>query len=99
MTETEFLQQVKLLFDAICEHIESHNPDLDVLAHGALVEIENDDGAKVIVNQQASMNEVWLASREGGYHFKFNGSNWVNTRDNVDFWDYLSRAIALIDNA
>ena len=96
MTETEFLQQVKVLFDAISEHIEAKEADLDVLAHGAVLEIENDDGQKVIVNQQASMNEIWLASREGGYHFKFADGTWVNTRDGADFWVYLERALALL---
>lgn len=96
MTETEFLQQVKTLFDAITAHIEAKDADLDVLAHGAVLEIENDDGQKVIVNQQAAMSEVWLASREGGYHFKFADGTWLNTRDGADFWVYLERALALL---
>jgi CyaY protein len=95
MTETEFLQQVKLLFDAIEAKIERLNDDLDVLRHGALLEIENDDGHKIIINQQASMNEVWLASREGGYHFKWDGE-WVNTRDGATFDSYLDTALAAL---
>ncbi|TDR31549.1 iron donor protein CyaY [Hydromonas duriensis] len=98
MTETEFLQQVKILFDDISEKVEQNHTDLDILAHGAVLEIENDDGQKVIVNQQAAMNEVWLASREGGYHFKFANGEWLNTRDNANFWSYLERALQLLDN-
>ena len=93
MTETEYLQQAKRLFDAILSHIEDTHDDLETQANGAVLEIENDDGQKVIINQQAAMQEVWLASRSGGYHFKFDNDAWVNTRDGRDFWDYLAEAL------
>ena len=93
MTETEYLQQTQTLFNAVMSHIEDNYPDLDAQTQGAVLEIENDDGQKIIINQQAAMQEVWLASRSGGYHFKWNGSRWVNTRDGTDFWDFLRLAI------
>ncbi|MBP6242258.1 MAG: iron donor protein CyaY, partial [Hydromonas sp.] len=46
-----------------------------------------------IINQQTPMQEVWLASRSGGYHFKWNGATWVNTRDGADFWEFLRLAL------
>ena len=98
MTETEYLQQAKRLFDAIMSHIEEVHPDLETQAHGAVLEIENDDGQKIIINQQAAMQEVWLASRAGGYHFKFANDVWMNTRDARDFWDYLAEAVAGLNN-
>ena len=82
MTETEYLQQTQMLFNTVMAHIE-----------GAIVEIENDDGQKIIINQQTPMQEVWLASRSGGYHFKWNGATWVNTRDGADFWEFLRLAL------
>ncbi|MGL4767265.1 MAG: iron donor protein CyaY [Formosimonas sp.] len=93
MTETEFLQQVKVLFDAIERKIEALDDDFDVLRHGALLEIEADNGHKIIINQQAAMQEVWLASRSGGYHFKLDAGQWRNTRDNAAFDDYLTTAL------
>lgn len=97
MTESEYLQQSQALFNTILAHIESAHPDLDALASGAVLEIENNDGQKIIVNQQAAMQEVWLASRSGGYHFKWDGAVWINTRDGADFWQYLNEAVAQID--
>ena len=94
MTETENLQQAKHLFDAILSHIENKHDNLETQVHGAVLEIENDDGQKVIINQQAAMKEIWLASRAGGYHFKFDNDAWVNTRDGRDFWDYLAEVVA-----
>ena len=93
MTETEYLQQTKMLFNTVMAHIEDNYPDLDAQSQGAIVEIENDDGQKIIINQQTPMQEVWLASRSGGYHFKWNGATWVNTRDGADFWEFLRLAL------
>lgn len=97
MTETEYLQQTQMLFNTVMAHIEDNYPDLDAQSQGAIVEIENDDGQKIIINQQTPMQEVWLASRSGGYHFKWNGATWVNTRDGSDFWDFLQSAVAQIN--
>lgn len=93
MTETEFLQQVKLLFDAIEAKIDESDDDLDVLRHGSLLEIESDSGQKIIINQQVAMHEVWLASKSGGYHFKYDGGQWLNTRDGATFDTYLNTAL------
>jgi CyaY protein len=93
MTETEYLQQTQMLFNTVMAHIEDNYPDLDAQSQGAIVEIENDDGQKIIINQQTPMQEVWLASRSGGYHFKWNGATWVNTRDGADFWEFLRLAL------
>ena len=97
MTETEYLQQTQMLFNTVMAHIEDNYPDLDAQSQGAIVEIENQDGQKIIINQQTPMQEVWLASRSGGYHFKWNGATWVNTRDGADFWEFLR--LALIESS
>ena len=97
MTETEYLQQTQLLFNTVMAHIEDNYPDLDAQSQGAIVEIENDDGQKIIINQQTPMQEVWLASRSGGYHFKWNGATWVNTRDGADFWEFLNMTLSEIN--
>ena len=97
MTETEYLQQTQMLFNTVMAHIEDNYPDLDAQSQSAIVEIENDDGQKIIINQQTPMQEVWLASRLGGYHFKWNGASWVNTRDGADFWEFLNTAVAQIN--
>lgn len=96
MTETEFLQNAQQLFEQVTQRIETDFEDLDVYQHGAVFEIENDEGQKIIINQQAAMHEVWLASREGGYHFKWANGQWLNTRDGQSFDTYLTRALALL---
>ncbi|HNW01432.1 MAG TPA: frataxin domain-containing protein, partial [Burkholderiaceae bacterium] len=36
-------------------------------------------------------HEVWLAARSGGYHYKFDGTNWQDTKGQGEFFTCLSR--------
>ena len=37
------------------------------------------------------MQEVWLAARSGGYHYRHDGTAWVDTKTGEEFFDNLSR--------
>jgi CyaY protein len=34
---------------------------------------------------------VWLAARCGGFHYKFDGAHWQDTKGQGEFWQSLSR--------
>jgi CyaY protein len=34
---------------------------------------------------------VWLAARCGGFHYKFDGTVWQDTKGQGEFWQSLSR--------
>lgn len=99
MTESEFLEQA----EAVLSHVEvaleelADSTDLDVECSrsGNVLEIEIiDNGSKIIVNSQAPMQELWVAAKSGGYHFKSNGNDWINTRDGSEFFAVLSQAVS-----
>ena len=60
---------------------------------GNVLELEFDDGAKIIVNLQTPMREIWVAGRAGGFHFRRDGARWVDTRDGTELFALLSRLI------
>ena len=64
--------------------------DIDTSRAGGLVELEFPDGSKIVVNKQPPLHEIWLAARNGGFHFKFTDEGWRDTRDGVDFFARLS---------
>jgi CyaY protein len=33
---------------------------------------------------------VWLAARSGGYHFRFDGAQWADTKGQGEFFQRLS---------
>ncbi len=86
MTESEFLQQAEATLSQIEATLEqlANTSDLDVecTRSGNVLEIEFiDNGTKIIVNSQAPMQELWVAAKSGGFHFKAQGSQWINHRD------------------
>lgn len=66
--------------------------DIDGQRTGGLLELEFPDGSMVVVNTQPPLHELWLAARDGGYHFAHADGQWRDTRDGVEFFARLSAA-------
>jgi CyaY protein len=64
--------------------------DVECKRNGNVLEIEFiDNGSKIIVNSQAPLQEMWVAARSGGFHYKRVGDEWRNTRDDSEFFAAL----------
>ena len=46
--------------------------------------------SQVVINLQKPLHEVWLATRSGGYHYRHDGTAWMDTKGQGDFWVQLS---------
>jgi CyaY protein len=96
MSETEFLDLAQSTLDAIESALDRLNDedvvDVECKRSGNVLEIEFiDNGSKIIVNSQAPLQEMWVAARAGGYHYKRVGDEWRNTRDDSEFYASLSK--------
>lgn len=96
MTETEFLdladQTLKRIEEAFDRLNDEDVVDVECKRSGNVLEIEFiDNGSKIIVNSQAPLQEMWVAARSGGFHYKRVGDEWRNTRDESEFFASLSR--------
>ena len=95
MTESEFLalaDQTLATIEAALERI-ANDTDLDIECSRSsnVLTIEFvDNGSKIIVNSQAPMQEMWVAARSGGFHYRREGGKWVNTRDGTELFVALS---------
>ncbi|HSD37895.1 MAG TPA: iron donor protein CyaY [Rhodocyclaceae bacterium] len=68
--------------------------DLDIESKpGGILELEFDNGSKIIINRHAAAREIWVAARSGGFHYKPEGGRWINTRDGEDLYVALARLI------
>ena len=65
--------------------------DIDSQRTGGLLELSFPAGSKIVVNTQPPLHELWLATRAGGYHFKWADGGWRDTRDGVEFFVRLSQ--------
>jgi len=60
------------------------------LAPGGVLEIEFADRSKIIVNRHGVAREIWVAARAGGFHFRWDGAAWRDTRDSAELMEKLS---------
>ena len=64
------------------------------MVSAGVLEIELHDGSKIIVNRHAPAQELWVAARSGGFHFRWDGRCWRDTRDGSELFAALSALIS-----
>ena len=47
--------------------------------------------SQIVINLQKPLQEIWMAAKAGGFHYKFNSSQWRDTKDSSEFFANLSR--------
>ncbi|MFO1379231.1 MAG: iron donor protein CyaY [Chitinivorax sp.] len=95
MNESEFLELADAVFERIQNTIDQQGVDVECTINGAVLELEFDDGSKVIVNRHAPNQELWIAAKSGGFHFGLRDKQWRNTRDSREFFEHLGELIAV----
>jgi CyaY protein len=95
MTDTEFMDQAEMLLKAIegnCDRINDEMiADVDNQRTGGMVTIVFANRSQIVINLQKPLHEIWLAAKSGGYHYKFNSGQWMDTKGQGEFFENLSR--------
>jgi len=99
MTETEFLERAEAALGSIESAIDAVDGDIEVTRAGNVMTLELTDGSKVVVNSQAPMQQIWLASRSGAHHYAWDGNTWCDTRDGAELFVALSRLLSALGGA
>jgi CyaY protein len=96
MTETEFIHRADAVLSEIGEALDASELDCDWEIADGILTIDLESG-KVIVNRHALNREIWLASSAtGGAHFRYDGSQWRDTRGGDSLRDGVSKAISAL---
>ena len=94
MTESEFLNYSDRLFAYLDKQIEILELDIDSQHTGNVLTLECDDtGEKIIINRHTPNQELWIASKSGGYHFSFDGTAWRAQKDGSEFFAVLNEVM------
>lgn len=95
MTDTEYMDHAESALAAIeqgCDRInDATDADIDNQRVGGMITITFPNGSQLIVNLQKPLQEIWLAARSGGYHYKHDGKGWVDTKTGEELFGNLSR--------
>ena len=95
MTEGEFEALAEATLSQIRQALEASAPDVDVEAKGeGVLELEFEDGSRMVINRHGAAREIWVAARAGGYHFRWDGTAWRDTRDRTELFAALSKLVS-----
>jgi CyaY protein len=95
MNEAEFAARADAALQSIEQALEECGVDVDVLLkEGGILELEFADRSRIIVNRHAAAREIWVAARSGGFHFRWDGNAWRDTRDSTELFAALSRLVS-----
>ena len=93
ISATEFNETVDALFDQIVETIDESEAADDVELNQGVLEITCIDQSKIIINRHAPTQEIWVAAKSGGYHFRWADGVWLDTRSGEPLSDAISRVV------
>lgn len=95
MTDPEYMDRAEALLarvETCCDRInEATDADIDNQRVGGMVTLTFRNGSQIVVNLQKPLHEVWMAARAGGFHYKFDGARWLDTKGHGEFFAHLSR--------
>ena len=95
MTPSEFDSLADAMLERIARAVEESGADCDCEPKGSgVLELEFADGSRIVVNRHSAARQIWVAARSGGYHFRWNGSDWVDTREGCELLAALSRLVS-----
>jgi CyaY protein len=92
MEDSEFTQ----LADAALTNIETAIDEcgVDCNRSGNLLEVEFDNGSKIIINRHDVNREIWVAARSGGFHYAWQDEIWQSQRDGSELYAKLTELFA-----
>ena len=95
MTDLEYLDRAEALLASVeagCDRInDTSDADIDNQRVGGMVTLTVRDRSQIIVNLQRPLQEVWLAARSGGFHYRWDGQCWRDTKRASEFFADLDR--------
>jgi CyaY protein len=95
MTDPDFMDRAEALLARIetsCDRINDEtDADIDNQRVGGMVTLTFRNGSQIVVNLQKPLHEVWLAARAGGFHYRFDGTQWSDTKGQGEFFSHLTR--------
>lgn len=94
MTDKEYLDRAETALswlERACDRINDlTDADIDNQRVGGMITLTFSNGSQIIVNLQKPLQEIWMAAKAGGFHYKFDGQQWMDTKGQGEFFTQLS---------
>lgn len=98
MTDLEYLGHAETALKAVemaCDQINDQtDADIDNQRTGGMITLTFENRSQIIINLQKPLQEIWMAAKAGGFHYKLTHGQWRDTKDTSEFFTSLSRYAA-----
>jgi len=95
MTQADFEALADAALEQIQLSLDASGIDVDVESKAdGVVELTFEDGSKMVINRHRAAREIWVAARAGGFHFRWDGTAWRDTRDGAELFAALSKLVS-----
>ena len=95
MTENEFNELADAVFKRIEQTLDASGTDIECNLNGPVLELEFEDGSKIIINRHGPNQEIWLAAKSGGFHYAMQDGQWISRRDGSELFLKLEELVRL----
>lgn len=95
MNDSEYNMAAEDVLLAVEEAIEDCGHDIDYEGVGGLLTLTFKNSTKIIINKQAPLKEIWVATKFNGHHFHFDNEQWIDKRGGGEFWQFISQAVSV----
>lgn len=94
MNDSEYNLIADELILAVEENLDDCPVDIDYESVSGLLELIFLNGTKIVINKQAPLHQIWVATKFNGHHFEYQDGQWIDNRGAGEFWQFISQAIS-----
>lgn len=95
MTDLQYQDLAETALKAIetgCDRLNDESDvDIDNQRTGGMITLTFANRSQIIINLQKPLQEIWMAAKAGGFHYKFDGTQWMDTKGAGELFANLSR--------
>ena len=92
MRDSEFHALADAQFHAIEDALDNCDADIDYDTSGGVLTLTFVNQTKIIINKQAPLAQIWVATRANGYHFDYIDEQWIDNREGHELMALLAGA-------
>ena len=92
MNDSQYHQMVDDIFIELEERLDECEVDIDYESAGGILTLIFVDQSKIILNKQAPLHQLWVATKFNGHHFNYDQNQWIDERTGAEFWRFMNDA-------
>ncbi|HUW99017.1 MAG TPA: iron donor protein CyaY [Acidiferrobacter sp.] len=79
LTEAEYEDLAHEMLMQIEQAIEASGTEIEFESENEILTLEFPDGSRIIINKQRPLQQIWVAARSGGFHYRYDlpHKHWV----------------------